>query len=82
VPFESVMARQSTVVPGFRKPLFPIPNPFDHLRKIGAMMQKATVSHGKTKMDKKVRLRVSVRSSSKIVFYRGRGVGNAMSMEF
>jgi hypothetical protein len=57
--------------------------PFDLLRKEGAMMQKANVSHGKIKMDKMVRGRDLpwVRRSRSL--YRGRVVRGAviMSME-
>jgi hypothetical protein len=34
-----------------------VATPFDHLRKKGAMMQKANVSHGKTMMDTMLRMR-------------------------
>jgi hypothetical protein len=37
--------------PAASEPIFVV-NPFDHLRKKGAMMQKVNVSHGKAKMDK------------------------------
>jgi hypothetical protein len=56
----------------FHNPLVPIPNStfvavlLNLLRKRRAMMQKANVSHGKTKMDKTERRRVTLRSSFRV----------------
>jgi hypothetical protein len=52
--------------PDDRKPIS-VAIPFDHLRNKEAMVQKANVSHGETKMDTKMRRTVALRSSSKVV---------------
>jgi hypothetical protein len=63
--------------PDAREPISFV-NPFDHLRKKEAMVQKANVSHVKTKMGKLVRMRglPCVRRSSPL--YSGRMVRDAV----
>jgi hypothetical protein len=52
----------------------------DHLRKKGTMMQKAIVSHGKTKMDKPVRRRELPRVRRSRPLYRWRVVRGVVPM--
>jgi hypothetical protein len=52
--------------PGARE-LVSVAIPFDQLRKRGVRMKDVNVSHGKTKMDKMVRRRVTLCSSLKNV---------------